>query len=37
LGANGTIVFSAEVLRWATDRALVRTRLVPGTRAETAS
>ncbi len=34
LGETGRIVFSSSVLRWATDRSLIRTRLVPGTRKE---
>jgi hypothetical protein len=33
-GADGAVVFSRPILRWATDRSLVRTRLVPGTRRE---
>jgi hypothetical protein len=34
LGETGHIFFSRSVLRWATDRSLVRVRLVPGTRKE---
>ncbi len=34
LGTTGQIRFSRYILRWATDRSLVRTRLVPGTREE---
>jgi len=34
LGKAGRVLFSREVLRWATDRSLSRTRLVPGTRWE---
>jgi hypothetical protein len=34
LGATGAVAFSRAILRWATDRSLVRTRLVPGTREE---
>jgi hypothetical protein len=34
LGATGALVFSPAVLRWATDRSLQRSRLVPGTRWE---
>ena len=33
-GATGRVVFSKTMLRWATDRSLVRTRLVPGSRWE---
>jgi len=33
-GQEGAVFFSRSVLRWATDRSLVRTRLVPGTREE---
>jgi hypothetical protein len=34
LGQTGRVVFDRPVLRWATDRSLVRTRLVPGSRWE---
>jgi hypothetical protein len=34
VGQTGRILFSRPVLRWATDRSLVRVRLVPGTRKE---
>lgn len=34
LGSTGRILFARDVLRWATDRSLVRARLVPATRAE---
>ena len=34
LGQTGQILFSREILRWATDRSLHRVRLVPGTRWE---
>ncbi len=34
MGVDGGVTFSPAVLRWATDRSLVRTRLVPGTRRE---
>lgn len=34
LGGTGRVLFSRPVLRWATDRSLDRTRLVPGTRSE---
>jgi hypothetical protein len=34
LGENGRLLFSRPVLRWATDRSLVRVRLVSGTREE---
>jgi hypothetical protein len=34
LGGAGRLLFSREILRWATDRSLTRTRLVPGTRWE---
>ncbi|MBN1630515.1 MAG: hypothetical protein JW990_12175 [Thermoleophilia bacterium] len=34
LGETGRVVFSRSILRWATDRSLVRTRLVPGSRGE---
>ena len=34
LGQTGQILFSREILRWATDRSLQRVRLVPGTRWE---
>jgi hypothetical protein len=34
LGQTGRVVFSRIILRWATDRSLIRTRLVPGTRRE---
>lgn len=34
LGKLGRVLFSREVLRWATDRSLSRARLVPGTRWE---
>lgn len=34
LGVSGRVAFSRTVLRWATDRSLIRTRLVPGTRWE---
>jgi hypothetical protein len=33
-GKTGRLVFSRSLLRWATDRSLARTRLVPGTREE---
>ena len=33
-GTTGAVVFSRSILRWATDRSLVRARLVPGTRGE---
>ena len=33
-GGSGEVVFSRSILRWATDRSLVRARLVPGTRSE---
>lgn len=33
-GETGGVVFSKTILRWATDRSLVRTRLVPGSRWE---
>jgi len=33
-GETGRVVFSKAILRWATDRSLVRTRLVPGSRWE---
>ena len=33
-GATGAVAFSCSILRWATDRSLVRARLVPGTRGE---
>jgi hypothetical protein len=35
VGETGVVLFSRATLRWATDRALVRTRLVPGSRTET--
>jgi hypothetical protein len=34
-GAGGAVAFSRTVVRWATDRSLVRVRLVPGSRRET--
>jgi hypothetical protein len=34
LGQTGQILYSPQVLRWATDRSLHRVRLVPGTRWE---
>ncbi|MBN1629939.1 MAG: hypothetical protein JW990_09255 [Thermoleophilia bacterium] len=34
LGETGRVVYNQAVLRWATDRSLVRTRLVPGSRWE---
>lgn len=34
LGAEGQIMFSPSILRWATDRSLNRARLIPGTRSE---
>ncbi|MCE5253805.1 MAG: hypothetical protein LLG45_06315 [Actinomycetia bacterium] len=34
LGETGRLLFRREILRWATDRSLHRTRLVPGTRWE---
>jgi hypothetical protein len=34
LGATGQILFEKSILRWATDRSLVRTRLMPGSRQE---
>jgi hypothetical protein len=34
MGLTGQVVFSLPVLRWATDRALYRVRLAPGTRRE---
>jgi hypothetical protein len=34
LGDSGEILFSPAVLRWATDRSLRRTRLVPGTHSQ---
>jgi hypothetical protein len=33
-GLTGTICFDRELLSWATERSLTRTRLVPGTRCE---
>jgi hypothetical protein len=33
-GNSGGLVFSLPILRWATDRSLVRTRLLPGSRWE---
>jgi hypothetical protein len=33
-GTTGAVAFSRSILRWATDRSLVRDRLVPGTRGE---
>ncbi len=33
-GTTGAVAFSRSILRWATDRSLVRARLVPGTRGE---
>jgi hypothetical protein len=33
-GTNGSLSVSYRILRWATDRSLLRTRLVPGTRRE---
>jgi hypothetical protein len=35
VGTTGKVLFSRPILRWATDRSLIRTRLVPGTRSET--
>ena len=35
LGSTGAVAFSEPILRRVTDRSLVRTRLVPGTRTET--
>ena len=34
MGTTGQIRFSRNILRWATDRSLVRARLMPGTREE---
>ncbi len=34
MGTTGQIRFSRNILRWATDRSLVRVRLMPGTREE---
>jgi hypothetical protein len=34
LGESGRVCYSQAVLRWATDRSLMRARLVPGTRDE---
>ena len=34
LGSSGQLLYDRAVWRWATDRSLVRTRLVPGTRRE---
>ena len=34
LGETGRVVYNRSILRWATDRSLVRTRLVPGSRWE---
>ena len=34
-GSRGEVRYSPTILRWATDRSLVRTRLVPGSRRET--
>lgn len=34
MGESGRLLFSRPILRWATDRSLNRTRLVPGTRWE---
>ena len=34
VGATGQILFEKSILRWATDRSLVRTRLMPGSRQE---
>jgi hypothetical protein len=34
-GSDGAVLFSPAVLRWATDRSMLRTRLLPGTRRET--
>lgn len=34
LGSTGRVVFSRQILRWATDRSLVRSRLIPGSRSE---
>ena len=34
MGTTGQIRFSRSILRWATDRSLVRARLMPGTREE---
>jgi hypothetical protein len=34
-GAGGAVSYSRTVVRWATDRSLVRVRLVPGSRRET--
>lgn len=33
-GTTGAVIFAPAILRWATDRALVRARLVPGSRSE---
>jgi hypothetical protein len=33
-GDTGGILFTRPILRWATDRSLVRVRLIPGTRRE---
>lgn len=35
-GTTGEVFFSPAILRWATDRSLIRTRLVPGSRRESA-
>jgi hypothetical protein len=35
LGVSGCISFNPSSVRWATDQALVRVRLVPGSRRET--
>ena len=34
LGETGRVVYNRPILRWATDRSLGRTRLVPGSRWE---
>ncbi len=34
LGRTGQLLFARDTLRWATDRSLIRVRLVPGTRRE---
>ncbi len=34
-GSTGAVLFAPDVVRWAADRSLVRTRLVPGSRRET--
>jgi hypothetical protein len=33
-GTSGAVAFSRSILRWATDRSIMRVRLVPGTRGE---